>query len=192
MIKFDYMSVKFTVNFSNFTQNEEHNFDTNTMIMDLKNNINSIIGPDFFQKFQENPQFGQSMYSVLSEISNKLEALKVQGDAMLSENNTRRNNNENQFSLYRKSSHGDKAWNFNYDPNSNMLHISVMVGNNKDNRIYISLSSKMAGRLMSAIESYTSNYCVINMLSNLNSELSKTLAYNKIYAPGKEQAEQYS
>ena len=189
-----------TIDFVNFLKSKFVNdltsfkkviVDTNTMIMDLKNNINNLIGPDFFLKFQDNPQFGQGMYSVLSEIANKLEALRNQGETILAENNARKNNNDNQFSLYRKSSIGDKAWGFNYDPSTNMLHISVMVGNDKQNRIHISLSSKMAGRLISAIESYTSNYCVINMISNLNSELSKTLAHNKIFAPSREQSEQY-
>lgn len=190
-----------TIDFVNFLKSKFQNdltsfkkviVDTNNMVMDLKNNINSIIGPDFFQRFQQDQQLGQKMYTVLSEISNRLEALRNQGETMLAENTARKNNNDNQFSLYRKSTTGDKAWNFNYDGNLNMLHISVMIGANKDNRFNTSLSNKMALRLLSAIESYTSNYCMISMLSMLNNELSKTLAINGICAPSREQSENFS
>ena len=79
---------------------------------------------------------------------------------------------ENQFGLFRKStSNGDKAWNFVYDPGTNMLHINVMYGPNKD-RINTTISAKMALRLMNVIESYVNGFVGNQLITNLSTELS--------------------
>lgn len=88
---------------------------------------------------------------------------------------------DNRFGLYRRSSLGDKAWNFNFDPNmNNMLHINCKY---KDTFMKTSLSSKMARTLLMALESYSSNYAIIQTVTNNFAELSKTLATNNILAP---------
>lgn len=83
---------------------------------------------------------------------------------------------ENQMGLYRRSPMGDKAWNFVYDPGTHMMHINVMAGKNKENRISCTISAKMALRLMNVVESYVNGFSSNQLLTNLSVELSNDAA----------------
>lgn len=125
----------------------------------------------------------QNISDILASINNKVAEISSQFNSI--SNTMGANSIPNQFGLYRKTKDGDKAWNFVYDNNTNMLHINCM-HKSKDISIRTSISSKMALRLLTILESYVSNYVNIQMLSNNTSELSKTFAINNIFAPENE------
>ena len=124
----------------------------------------------------------QSNSNVLNEINFRLSDIQNQ---LAKQSNNQNDQSNNQFGLYRKKSGmEDRAWNFVYDPGYNMLHINVISGSNK---IKTSLSSKMVLRLLSILESYTSNYACMSAISEIAHSLSRTLALHNMIAPSKEQ-----
>ena len=137
------------------------------MILNTVNDIRNIL-----QQYQ----LDQNIYNV---INSKL-------DSILQSNNVSNNSsNDNQIGMYRKEEGmPDRVWNFVYDPSYNMLHINVNTGND---RIKTTLSAKMALRLLSALESYSSNYATIKIITEIAHSTSRSLAFNNLLAPNKDQ-----
>lgn len=175
---------------SNFTDVEVIDFveflkskfrNTESRFKDLIENTNKRITEIQAQLIQYNQV--EQLVQLLPQINNQLELLKSQNSQFM--NSGGFDNNTNQFSIYRKfPGSPDRAWNFNYDMNYNMLHINLLSGANK---VRTSLSDKMAIRLLNALESYVSNITMVNMLSEISHNLSKTLAINNLFAPNKNQ-----
>ena len=116
---------------------------------------------------------------------NLFNAVSSKLDTLLQNNNSNNDNNENQIGMYRKRpGYPDRVWNFVFDPSYNMLHINVTTGQDK---IRTTLSAKMSLRLLSALESYSSNYATIKVISEIAHSMSKSMAFNNLLAPNKEQ-----
>ena len=175
---------------SNFTDVEVIDFveflrskfrNTENRFKDLIENTNKRITEIQSQLMQYNQV--EQLVQLLPQINNQLELLRNQNNQFMNTGGI--DNNVNQFSIYRKfPGQPDRAWNFNYDVNYNMLHINLLSGSNK---IRTTLSDKMAIRLLNALESYVSNITTVNMLSEISHNLSKTLAINNLLAPKKDQ-----
>lgn len=167
---------------------------TNNMITSIRDQLMKMFGADFMTKIQQSgnvtPEVCQQLYSAFSLLTTKLNELLNQNQTVL--NSAGIKNSSDQFGMYRRHSSGDKGWLLSYDSNTNMLHISVTINKNKDSRVHITLSSKAALNLLSILESYISNYAIIQMMANQSSEISKTFANNNILAPQHKESLNYA
>jgi len=185
-----------------FTNNKQSTFtnvinNTNATITSIKDYISSMFSQQFYTNIQSIGAIANetciALYNTIGSFTTKLTELINQNNQMLMNSNSNIGAEKDTVGMYRRGGSGDdKAWNFNYDSNLKMLHINLMSGKNKENKCRISLSSNAAQNLLRVLDSYVTNYTVIQILCKTNSELSKTLAHNSIVAPVHSESKKYN